>query len=108
MKKRELTQEEKDLITASEMVRKYIAAEDWEACQKVIPEYMEQYPDSAWPHNLMGIMLESQRKHPQAMKHFRAAWSLDPSFTPADENMEQYTDYESAVRVKPVYGKIIF
>ena len=39
-------------------------------------------PHAAQPHNLMGIIAESRNDHVQAMKHFRAAWALDPMFCP--------------------------
>lgn len=51
---------------------------------------MKQDPDSPIPHNLMGIILEKENKHVQAMKHFRAAYALDATYIPARFNMEQY------------------
>ena len=46
-------------------------------------EAMKDSPDAAEPHNLSGILMEIQGCHISAMKHFRAAWSLDPTFLPA-------------------------
>lgn len=45
-------------------VKKYIEEKDWDSCMELIPRYMERYPNSAVPHNLLGIVLESQGHHP--------------------------------------------
>ena len=34
--------------------------------------------------------MEKQGCHISAMKHFRAAWSLDPTFLPARKNIDNY------------------
>ncbi|SHJ79965.1 hypothetical protein [Hespellia stercorisuis] len=51
---------------------------------------MQKNPHSAIPHNLMGILLEKEHNHTQAMKHFRAAYALDPTYVPAKSNLKQY------------------
>lgn len=84
-------------------VKKYIEEKDWDSCMELIPRYMERYPNSAVPHNLLGIVLESQGHHPDAMRHFRAAWSLDPTFMPASQNIDAYSLYDSEKDVKPAY-----
>ena len=84
-------------------VKKYIEEKDWDSCMELIPRYMERYPNSAVPHNLLGIVLESQGHHPDAMWHFRAAWSLDPTFLPASQNIDAYSLYDSEKDVKPAY-----
>ena len=84
-------------------VKKYVEEKDWDSCMKLIPRYMERYPNSAVPHNLLGIVLESQGHHPDAMRHFRAAWSLDPTFLPASQNIDAYSLYDSEKDVKPAY-----
>ena len=40
------------------------------------------------PHNLMGILLASHHELLAAMKHFRAAAALDPTYIPARCNLE--------------------
>ena len=84
-------------------VKKYIEEKDWDSCMELIPRYMERYPNSAVPHNLLGIVLESQGHHPDAMRHFRAAWTLDPTFLPASQNIDAYSLYDSEKDVKPAY-----
>ena len=55
---------------------------------------MLQNPHSAIPHNLMGILMEKENNHVLAMKHFRAAYALDPTYIPARYNMEQYGKHD--------------
>ena len=101
--KGQISREEQDMGNLCRMIKEYVEKNDWAACMEQIPRYMELYPDSAVPHNLMGIVLESQGKHPEAMKHFRAAWSLDPTFLPASQNIDAYSLYDSEKDVKPAY-----
>ncbi|MCI6375601.1 MAG: hypothetical protein MR821_09945 [Clostridiales bacterium] len=65
---------------------------------------MASAPHAAQPHNLMGIVSESRGNHVQAMKHFRAAWALDPTFLPARVNMERYGSF-SGQMPRPVYDE---
>ena len=60
---------------------------------------MGEYPHSPEPHNLMGIVLEKENEHVEAMKHFRAAWALDPTYLPARVNMEQYAGFSTVGRI---------
>ncbi|MFW6007239.1 MAG: response regulator [Halanaerobiales bacterium] len=41
------------------------------------------------PFNLLGIIYEFRRNQPQAMKMYRTALSLDPSYKPASENLQR-------------------
>ena len=59
-----------------------------EACWQMLCSAMGQYPDRAEPHNLMGILLEHLGDQPGAMRHFRAAWALDPTYKPAGCNLQ--------------------
>ena len=67
-----------------------IVQHEYKECEKKLGEAMLQNPHSAIPHNLMGILMEKERNHVLAMKHFRAAYALDPTYIPARYNMEQY------------------
>ena len=48
---------------------------------------MAEYPDSPIPHNLYGIILDKLGQHPKALKHYRAANALDPTYQPAVLNL---------------------
>ena len=63
----------KDYLKAEEMLKKSIVI-NMEA-----PE----------PHNLLGILAENIQDISKAQKHYRAALALDPSYRPADKNLER-------------------
>lgn len=67
-----------------------IINQKYETCEKEIINAMAEMPHSAMPHNLMGILLEKKQNHLLAMKHFRAACDLEPTYIPARCNLEQY------------------
>ena len=70
--------------------RALIDRREYTECEKEIGKAMAENPHSAVTHNLMGILMEKKRDHVLAMKHFRAAYGLDPTYVPARYNMEQY------------------
>lgn len=76
--------------TLEEKCRRLIEHKEFDRCMKEIETAMAENPHCAIPHNLMGILLEKESNHILAMKHFRAAYELDPTYIPARHNMEQY------------------
>ena len=70
--------------------KRLIVQHEYKECEKKLGEAMLHNPHSAIPHNLMGILMEKENNHILAMKHFRAAYALDPTYIPARYNMEQY------------------
>lgn len=95
---------ENDLQDLCKVVKKYIREQNFEECTRIIPKYMELYPNSAIPHNLLGIVLEMQGKHTDAMKHFRAAVALDTTYVPAMENLNAYGEFSYEKRPAPAYS----
>ena len=79
-------------------VRTLIQKRDHETCERELRSAMAKYPHAPQPHNLYGILLESMGDHPAAMKHFRAAWALDPTYRPARQNLELYGTFYSRGR----------
>lgn len=71
-------------------VRKLVTEKNYDDCIPLICQAMQNNPHSPKPHNLMGIVLEKTGDHPSAMKHFRAAWALDPTYAPAGHNLSTY------------------
>ncbi len=71
-------------------VRTLVMNGDYEKCTNMISAAMGEYPHNPEPHNLMGIVLERVGDHCTAMKHFRAAWALDPTYRPAGVNLHNY------------------
>ncbi len=76
------------LYDLTENVKTLLEAFQIKDSRAMICAAMMQFPDAAQPHNLYGILLEMQQDHIAAMKHFRAAACLDPTFLPARKNME--------------------
>lgn len=74
-------------------VREAVSQGNYSSCMEHIRNSMAKYPDAPQPHNLMGIVLEKQGNHPGAMRHFRAAWALDPTYKPAEANLESYATF---------------
>jgi Flp pilus assembly protein TadD len=74
------------------LVKELIRQKKYLEADEQIRQAMCQFPHAPQPHNLMGILLEKKSDHIAAVKHFRAAWSLDPAYLPARHNLYQYAD----------------
>lgn len=81
-----------------ETVKNKILSGRYDVCYGLICEAMSKYPDSAVPHNLLGIWYEKEGAHAEAIKHFRAAYALDPTYAPASQNLETYGTFYSTGR----------
>lgn len=79
-----------ELVSLCDRVKACIKRDAYEECMDEICYAMCQHPDAPEPHNLMGILMEKKSDHVGAMKHFRAALELDPTYLPAKENMVAY------------------
>ena len=85
--------ESEEMLRLCHRVQKHLTSRDTAQCLAEISWAMGQYPNCAEPHNLMGLLLEAQHDHCGAMRHFRAAYALDPTYLPARENMEDYSAF---------------
>ncbi|MGN0983299.1 MAG: hypothetical protein ACI4OI_00535 [Gemmiger sp.] len=79
-------------------VRKYSTVRDFQKCVALISQAMAEFPSAPQPHNLFGIVLEREGDHALAMRHFRAAYALDPAYAPARQNLEVYGTFCSCGR----------
>lgn len=86
-----------ELLSLCDRVREYLKQNAYKACIEDICYAMYLHPDAPEPHNLMGILMEKQKNHIGAMKHFRAALDLDPTYLPAKENMMNYARFDITV-----------
>lgn len=77
----------------SMQIKELVENREFEEGKKLTAEAMMQEPDSAVPHNLLGIILEVMGDHVGAMKHFRAANALDPAYIPPRCNMDNYGSF---------------
>lgn len=82
------------LTDCTKAIKLLIDQHQYQEGEKAIIDLMYQNPHSAVPHNLFGILLEKEQEHIEAMKHFRAAYALDPAYIPARYNLEQYGGFE--------------
>ena len=71
----------------SEKVRAHLKEGRFNECETLIYNAMYKYPHAAAPHNLLGIYLEKTGDHIEAMRHFRAACDLEPTYRPAEQNL---------------------
>ena len=85
-------------------IRALVAQRHFSEAEDEAAQAMAAAPHDAQPHNLMGIIAESRNDHVQAMKHFRAAWALDPTYRPARINMERYGSF-SGQMPRPVFDE---
>ena len=88
MIKRRFVENITDLNTLCQAVRALLRHEEYSKCEELVANAMSKSPHAPEPHNLYGVILEKQGLHPEAMKHFRAAWALEPSYFPARYNMD--------------------
>ncbi|MDI3542431.1 MAG: hypothetical protein PWP57_34 [Candidatus Atribacteria bacterium] len=95
MKDQEISETKNDLNALCVTVRELITAQEYQKCESLIYSAMSKYPHASEPHNLIGVLLEKKGDHLTAMKHFRAAWALDPTYIPARQNLECYGTFFS-------------
>ena len=79
---------ENELTALCEAAREMTADGHYDRCQEMLATAMARHPDAPEPHNLLGVVLQQLGEHARAMKHFRAAYALDPSYEPARLNLE--------------------
>ena len=95
MMTQELTSRAMQLQALCDGVRKYAKAHDYQKCVEMICEAMGKFPNAPQPHNLLGIVMEKEGDHAGAMKHFQAAYALDPTYLPARQNLDHYGTFYS-------------
>jgi len=83
----------KELSALCNSIKKLVNEGDLVTCEKRIADAMSKYPHAPQPHNLMGVLYETKNDHVSAMKHFRAAWSLDPTYAPARHNLDNFASF---------------
>ena len=95
MKDTSMIRNSNELACLCASVRAFVIEGAYESCMEPICQAMEHYPHAPEPHNLLGIVLEKMGDHLTAMKHFRAAWALDPTYRPANHNLNTYGTFFS-------------
>ncbi len=93
MKQANRPENQQELAKLCNTVRALVAQREYQKCELIIKEAMGKYPHAPQPHNLIGILLEKEGDHLTAMKHFRAAWALDPTYIPARCNLDRFGSF---------------
>lgn len=83
----------KELAALCDIVRTLVGQNEYDESERRIVQAMEKYPHAPEPHNLIGVLLENKGDHAAAMKHFRAAWALDPTYMPARYNVDRFISF---------------
>lgn len=86
---------QQELAVLCGTIRKLVKLSDYQQSELYIKEAISKYPHAPEPHNLLGLLLEAQNDHVAAMKHFRAAYALDPTYLPSRHNLEHFGTFES-------------
>jgi Flp pilus assembly protein TadD len=66
-----------------------IAERDFAKAEGYIAQAMSFDMEAPEPHNLLGALLEFSGKTNLALRHYRAAYALKPSYKPACRNIER-------------------
>ena len=110
MKRINETEVPRELLTLCHKVRKLLKQKKYHKVKHLINKALFKYPHAPEPHNLFGLILEAQGDHLSAMKHFRAAYALDPAYIPSKYNLEYfgsfYTSGECAYEESDCLNKI--
>ncbi len=78
-----------------ELAKRHISNRDFPAAQGVARKAIAADPMEPEAYNLLGALLEIGRKHEEALKFYRAALDIDPTFRPASLNLERATSWGS-------------
>jgi hypothetical protein len=82
-----------DFLSTILDARDLIRQKRFSECEAVLATAMFSHPHDAVPHNLMGLLLEGKGCHVEAMRHFRAAYALDPTYRPAAWNLDCFGSF---------------
>jgi tetratricopeptide (TPR) repeat protein len=75
---------------------------DLELAEENIKQAMAENPHSPAVHNLYGILEEFLKDDNLAHKHYRVAYTLDPTYKPAINNLERISTLEERARKQPI------
>ncbi len=82
-----------ELAALCASVKEFVMRQEYSAAEEMISQAMAKYPHEPEPHNLLGLVLEAQGDHVTAMKHFRASWTMNPAYRPAQHNLDLFGSF---------------
>lgn len=83
-----------DYETCIELAKKMINERNFERAEEYLDSALASEPSTPEPFNLLGVILEMKGKPTEALKKYRAALALDPSYEPAEQNIERATQFD--------------
>lgn len=83
-----------ELLNLCNRVKDYLSRNAYKECAEDICYAMYLHPDTPEPHNLIEILMEKQRNHTGAMKHFWVVLDLDPTYLSVHENLMDYARFD--------------
>jgi hypothetical protein len=70
-----------------------IKSNEYDLARKYLIAAMIENDHSAEVYNLLGVISEYKRDEPMACTYYRAAYVFDPTYKPADKNLEKLTSF---------------
>jgi hypothetical protein len=70
-----------------------IKSNEYGLARKYLYAEMIENDHSAEVYNLLGVISECKRDEPMACTYYRAAYVFDPTYKPADKNLERVTSF---------------
>ncbi|HCX03876.1 MAG TPA: response regulator [Clostridiales bacterium] len=80
----------KDII---EFSKKCILNQQYDKAKEYLKKAIVMDEESPEPYNLMGVLYEYERDIDNAQKNYRIALAIDPSYKPADINLERTVQF---------------
>ena len=93
MKQTNIQENRKEMTSLCWKVKELMEQNDYQASEEIIKDAMATNLHAPEPHNLLGLLLEAQDDHLTAMKHFRAAYALDPTYLPSRHNLDRFGSF---------------
>lgn len=76
-------------MSIEDKCRALLGEDKFQECRILIENELASMPDSPVPQNLLGILEEKRFEKDKAIRHYRASYSLDPTYIPAIWNLER-------------------
>jgi len=90
--------EEADFATCLNLAKKMINDKKFDTAREYLEQAISRDPSTPEPFNLLGVILEMKNEHLEALKNYRAALALDPTYRPAKENLERATQFDYTLK----------
>ncbi len=82
-----------DYRSLIELAKRHITDQRFGAARETTRKAIAADPTQPEAYNLLGVLFEIKRDLSEAQKFYRAALDIDPTFKPADKNLERTTSW---------------